>query len=417
MKKLITKIVLATMLLLPLAVIFPLTVGAIDPTFVTTNTATGITSSDATLNGTNGDMVAMGHSFWVSTSPFVTTSPTIPAGVYSTPDMGPIAANTPFSALLSSLTTSGVPSNMPAVTPNTTYYFAAWSNVDGTWYPGAVLDFTTSEVSNPETVKVTIVKYIDGSMDSTWNADNIGAGSGQYNLSASGFNGDPTPYQAITSDMSSGASYSTNEVTSGPVVGTECVTDGAPYALAGYTTGNTLQEAQQGEPSMTAPAFTDLSSDKFVIVWNTTCNASEGNGDLGGTVTPGNGVLHVDSITVVKGDSTADGTFAGGWKYIFHITDPNNEPKLAMKFADWLSGANVIPVANNMRISSAQADNGNATILLTAANTYSTPKLNMITDLDAGTIGRQVDVLVEVAVPVGTPAGSYSTTYGIQSTP
>ncbi|MDE1925467.1 MAG: choice-of-anchor C family protein [Patescibacteria group bacterium] len=111
--------------------------------FVTTDPATNVTSSDATLNGANGTANATGHSFWVSLAPFSTASPTIPSGVYSTPDMGAIAANTAFSATLSSITTDGVPGNLPAITPNTTYYFAAWSLVGGIWYPGAVLNFTT----------------------------------------------------------------------------------------------------------------------------------------------------------------------------------------------------------------------------------------------------------------------------------
>ncbi len=111
---------------------------------VTTDPATGITATDATLNGTNGGGAADGHSFWVSLAPFSTASPTIPAGVYSTPDLGAIGATTPFSASLSSITTTGVPSNLPAVTPNTTYYYAAWSEVSGTWYPGAILTFTTA---------------------------------------------------------------------------------------------------------------------------------------------------------------------------------------------------------------------------------------------------------------------------------
>ncbi len=109
---------------------------------VTTLPATGISSSDATLNGLNGDNAAIGHSFWVSTSTFSTASPSIPTGVYSTPDFGAIAANTPFSALLSLVTTSGIPSNMSAITASTTYYFAAWSN-SGTWHPGEILSFMT----------------------------------------------------------------------------------------------------------------------------------------------------------------------------------------------------------------------------------------------------------------------------------
>ena len=111
---------------------------------VMTNPATAVTMTDATLNGTNGNSAATGHSFWVSLNTFSTASPTIPSGVYSTPDFGAIAANTPFSASLSSLTTTGIPTNLPTIMPNTTYYFAAWSLVGGTWYPGQILTFTTS---------------------------------------------------------------------------------------------------------------------------------------------------------------------------------------------------------------------------------------------------------------------------------
>lgn len=118
-----------------------------DPvTYVTTEAATGATSADAVLNGTNGASDATGHSFWVSASTFSTDNPTIPDGVYSTPDFGAIAANTPFSASLSSITTTGIPTNLPPVTPDTTYYFAAWSLVDGTWHPGAILTLKTSAV-------------------------------------------------------------------------------------------------------------------------------------------------------------------------------------------------------------------------------------------------------------------------------
>ncbi len=248
---------------------------------VTTNPATNITAGDATLNGTNGDNAAIGHSFWASLSTFSTASPTLPSGVYSTPDMGAIAANTPFSAQLSSV------SGLPAITDDTTYYFAAWSNVDGTWYPGEVLQFTT---------------------------------------------GDGT------------------------------------------------------------------------------------DGTIGGNV-EGEGELAVDSIEVVDNTATANGTFASGWEYVFHITVPTDETDLAMKFSNWAKtgGGGTIPAANNIRISSSQADNGGATVLITAENVYSTPDLHMVTDLDSGTDGIQVEVTVEVAVPVGTPSGAYTTSYGVQT--
>jgi hypothetical protein len=101
-----------------------------------TDAATDMTSTDPTLNGTNGPANATGHSFWVSTATFSTASPTVPSGVYSTADLGDITAGTSFSAKLSSV--SGLP-----ITADTLYYFVAWSNVGGTWYPGTIETFTT----------------------------------------------------------------------------------------------------------------------------------------------------------------------------------------------------------------------------------------------------------------------------------
>src|ERR1700733_3232139 len=105
----------------------------------TTNAATAITSTNATLNGMNGDTAATDSSFWVSTSTFSTASSTMPAGVYSTADLGAHGADAAFSASLSSAT------GLPAVTPGTKYYYAAWISTDGgtTWIPGAVENFTT----------------------------------------------------------------------------------------------------------------------------------------------------------------------------------------------------------------------------------------------------------------------------------
>src|SRR3989344_2533651 len=129
------------------------------PPEVTTQAATGITASDATLNATNGDTDATGTAFWVSTSTFSaasSTSPSLPAGVYSTGDLGAVASSTAFSALLSSATT---PAGLLPITASTTYYFVAWSLVGGTWYPGAVLNFNTL----PATPAVTSISPTSGS--------------------------------------------------------------------------------------------------------------------------------------------------------------------------------------------------------------------------------------------------------------
>ncbi len=274
-----------------------------------------------------------------------------------------------------------------------------------------------------QTVTVTIEKFIqevmateesaDGSdfpMTATWDAENTGAGTGSYTLSET----NTPPYQAVTTAMTKGADYETKELVNGDVVGAECAA-GKPFALQGYTSGDTKSAAMTATPSMEMPSFTNLQNDKHVIVWNRDCALPEG--EIGGEVVEGDAVLEVTSIEMVDTTATANGSFADGWEYVFHITAPTSEQDLAMKFSDWLQtdGDGTIPVADNMRISSLQADNGGATILLTAANVYSTPDLHMTGDLDLDMDGRQVEITVEVAVPNGTPNGSYSTSYGVRS--
>lgn len=287
-----------------------------------------------------------------------------------------------------------------------------WSTTEGNAIP------TESEM-----VTVTIDKYVDGVMATASTSDNAdfpmtatfetgdsGVQTASYTLSET----NTVPYQAMTSEMELGADYETNEILTGEVVAVEC-TEGKPFALNGYTTGSSHAEAMAATPSMTTPTFTDMQEDKYVIVWNTDC--SNPDGDIGGEVVAGDGTLEVTAIEMIDTSATADGTFANGWEYVFHVTAPTSEQKLAMKFSDWMQtdGSGVIPVANNMRISSLQADNGGATSLLTAANVYSTPDLNMVTDLDPTMDGLQVEITVEVAVPNGTPNGAYTTSYGVRS--
>jgi hypothetical protein len=333
---------------------------------VATNDATAITSTDATLNGTNGSSDASGHSFWVSASTFSTASPTLPTGVYSTPDLGAIGSNTSFSALLSSV------AGLPAATPNTTYYFAAWSNVGGTWYPGSVMSFTTADVVTPTAPIVSALSPSTGSVD----------GGDSVTITGTGFTG------ATSVDF--GSNPATNVVVN---------SDTSITATAPAGTGT-------ADVTVTTPLGTSVvgEADQFTYV-------------LTGIVTGGEGVLHVDSITSseINANGTADGTYADGWQYNFHITVPTNEPNVAMKFADWLNGSNILPVANNMQISSAQANNSDSWIPVTEANVYTTPNLTIVTDNDPSTPGIQADIVVDVKIPSGTVNGSYSTSYGIKS--
>lgn len=330
-----------------------------------------------------------------------------------------------------------------AVTPQTTLHvvgvIAEDGTISGTWsdnYQGGERSgtFTTEsgaaslkEVEEePATVKVTILKYVDGflatasstnssdfPMNSIWDAENIGAGAGSYVLSEN----NDTPYQAVTADMSSGADYSTHEDTSTEVVGASCEVEGTDYALIGYTQGDTLAEARSATSTLVAPSFTNMTSDKFVIVLNDDCSTEDVGGEIVSEVVVGNGELEVTSIEMVDSTATANNSFEDGWEYVFNITVPSNETDLSMKFADWVrtGGSEIIPAANNMRISSPQANNGGATVLITAANTYSTPALTMVTDLDPVMDGIQVKVTVEVKIPVGTVDGSYTTSYGVKT--
>lgn len=133
-------------------------------------------------------------------------------------------------------------------------------------------------------VTVTIVKMIDGThasttnatssfpMSSTWSSTSTGSGSGTFSLGPTGFN-NPSPYEATTADMTSGASYSTSETTStstGAVVGADCST-GAQYRLLGYSTGDSRGAAASSTISTTSPSFTNITTNKFVYVWNATC--------------------------------------------------------------------------------------------------------------------------------------------------
>ena len=136
----------------------------------------------------------------------------------------------------------------------------------------------------PAEVTVTIVKYVDGvhatagnanslsfPINATWDATNIGAGSGSFALSTAGFN-NPNPYEATTAAMTSGADYSVSEDVTGSNVGASCA-DGKPFALGGYSTGSTEVAAVAAATSSSA-ALTNITSDTFVIVWNKKCGAT-----------------------------------------------------------------------------------------------------------------------------------------------
>lgn len=175
----------------------------------------------------------------------------------------------------------------PTVTVNGDKYIIVWNEKCD--------DVSTS------TVAVHIEKYIDGvkatassanssafPMTASWDdTSNGGVGSGSYTLSTTGYNS-PNAYEAVTKQMTSGSDYSTHEVTGGSVVGNTCSTSSAPYALVGYRTGSTHADAVAATTTLTEPSFTNITSDRYVIVLNESCdNATStpgtGTGSISGT--------------------------------------------------------------------------------------------------------------------------------------
>lgn len=135
--------------------------------------------------------------------------------------------------------------------------------------------------------------------------------------------------------------------------------------------------------------------------------------------TPSSTPLAVTGVDSVSSVATADGNFADGWKWTMHLTVPDTENAFRMKFSDWTGGSNSFGTANDVRIFSPESSNAGtegSAVLMTAANTYG-GWMYLTGDTSTTTPGRQIDVVIEVRVPSGTPAGSYTTTFGAQSVP
>lgn len=513
-KNKVTNRVLATFVLSALMVgnvgaVFPST--AIAAINVSTLPAVSVTSVGATLNGTNGSFDAIGHSFWVSTSTFSTVSPTLPSGVYSTLDLGAIASSTSFSASLTSVT------DFPAVIPNTTYYFAAWTNVGGTWFPGEILNFTTTNtVTSASPVDLlsagnftilsktgitdtgshtTVIKGNIGSSAITsaaisvfcaeitgkiYGVDAAYVGSGNQTC----FNGNPPlsnktlvdnavgDMGIVYGDLAGRTNPTATELGAGNIGGmtlapglykwgtdvsipTDVTLSGGANDIWIFQIAGNLSIASAGSVPSGIKVLLAGGAKASNVFWQvggstgaTLGTYSTFNGNIftakqiileTGAVLNGrafaqtqvtldsssvtnvnksniqSAALYVSSVEKTKGSATADGTFASGWRYVFHVTAPIGEQKLSMKFSDWTNiiASGSIHAADNIRISSAQADNNGEAILITGENNYSAPMLNLISDLDTEAPGRQVDLLVEVAVPVGTVNGLYTNSYGV----
>src|SRR3990167_5724813 len=69
------------------------------------------------------------------------------------------------------------------------------------------------------------------------------------------------------------------------------------------------------------------------------------------------GTLGITAVSVEKTYAQADNDFAHGWKWVFDVTVPTDEPVLQMKFGNWTKTNSAISPAGNVRFYSAQSSN------------------------------------------------------------
>jgi hypothetical protein len=126
--------------------------------------------------------------------------------------------------------------------------------------------------------------------------------------------------------------------------------------------------------------------------------------------------LAMTGVDSMNATATADGTFASGWKWILHFTVPDTETSFHLKFGGFSNSSHTIPAASNIRYYSAQSTNAAAqSSAVTASNTDYGAAMTLTGDTSTTTPGRQIDVVIEAAVPSGTPTGAYTTTFGARS--
>jgi hypothetical protein len=125
--------------------------------------------------------------------------------------------------------------------------------------------------------------------------------------------------------------------------------------------------------------------------------------------------VRVTSIDRVSTYAEATGEWVDGWSWIFYITLPTTENAVSLKFDDWMSGANSIEVAENIRYYSAQSAahaDANHSVIIGGAGEYGT-EIIITEDADASKAGTQIEVVVDAKIPEGSVGGSYSTRYGV----
>ncbi len=277
MKKTLTKFALATALLVPFAFAAPASAATVWDT----------TGSYVVGFQLTGDPTVYAHDAVLSQDAFdaVTGSGGYPAGGpygYAWTITGGTVVDDTISLAMSY--TLGAVCDMTMIGT-----IALDGSMSGTWSdncggPRTGTWSTTSGAAVSTSPEVHIFKYVDGVQATAANADSSAfpmlttfnssvyglVTDAPFTLSPTGWAVSDDPYEASYLGGAAGDDYATREVLTTSIVGASC--DGSKdFRLIGYSTGGSLAAAEAAGPSATEPSFTNLQSDKYVIVWNSKC--------------------------------------------------------------------------------------------------------------------------------------------------
>ncbi len=240
----------------------------------------------------------------------------------------------------------------------------------------------TNMVGNPSTIypvvvptatttAVHLVKYIDGVKATALNAAGVSfpmftsTYNAPFTLGPVGWTTGDSAYEASTSAMPLGSAYSANENLTTPLVGAVCDANHT-YALVGYGIGNTLTEAAAATTSTSTPTFTNLQTDKYIVVKNTKCTPIIVDPP---TVEPAHIVVIKSTLPNDGQDFSFTNTFGNGNPATFSLDDDSDTTLPNMRDSTVLAGTYSIAetAMSGWTTLSATCSNGNPVTAISVA--------------------------------------------------
>ncbi len=149
------------------------------------------------------------------------------------------------------------------------------ANPAGTIYRLHIEGSACTNSEDTATGKIHVIKFVDGARATKASVNNvmfpmlINHPDGDFMLKSTGWVAGDGEYEATTFAHKNGSKFTITENLATPLVGASC-TGEKPYAISGYSTGATYDEAVAAPKTETAPEIT-INGDRYLIVHNTTC--------------------------------------------------------------------------------------------------------------------------------------------------